>query len=624
VSEPDISTLARRLAEQNNVDWRSLKGSGPSGKVVERDVLDYLARVMAGEESLDPTPEPLPEGMQAWPDQDLRSFQQGLGESASSIQEVRSHLASAAHGAFAESDADEAAFPDPGAEAEFGASEHAADAVSALGELDDDLQFEQDVAGVRMAGLAAGAAAAADGAPIGEDIFLFDDEDAHDAAPADGDRGAEPLFGEGTETAFGAGQDEAVSFGVDAGEPTAGDGWDGGGATTAFVPAASSGASDDSDELLLVDGDDEDAIDGASGFDVGSLGDDASVGAGHRPDAAAGEREAPAWAGEELRIGHDAFGLDDEADDRSADDLWVAGAADDAEPEVRSGDGASGAAHEAGTGDDLWDRRDDDGPAGDAWADVTWNGADEAAGGTGGPVPSFDEPSMVEAQASAAEDAAPQQDEAAAVTPGWVDEDLEAPVHAVEEAAAVAAALAAGGEARLSASALPLARTTPLLRRHIDVSALAAAQLAVGQELGDDEPLGAAAFLLRAVAKAAREVDFGGGQVALAVLDDAVRLVRVDDAATRSFGSLVTEVRRAVVEEDEAGLVAADLSGLDLDEVVLDVGAPVVTLGRILYDNQRGAYRSTLSLAGELPLDQGARLLARVADLLDAPVRLVL
>src|SRR5690606_16518522 len=133
------------------------------------------------------------------------------------------------------------------------------------------------------------------------------------------------------------------------------------------------------------------------------------------------------------------------------------------------------------------------------------------------------------------EDAAPQQDEVASVTPDWVEEDLEAPVHAVEEAAA----LAAGGVARLSASALPLARTTPLLRRHIDVSALAAAQLAVGQELGDEEPLGAAAFLLRAVAKAARDVDFGGGQVALAVLDEAVRLVRVDDAATRSFGSLV-------------------------------------------------------------------------------------
>ena len=67
--DPDIAPLARRLAEENNVDWRRLAGSGTDGRIVERDVLDYLARVMAGEEDTDPTPEPLPDGMQAWPDQ---------------------------------------------------------------------------------------------------------------------------------------------------------------------------------------------------------------------------------------------------------------------------------------------------------------------------------------------------------------------------------------------------------------------------------------------------------------------------------------------------------------------------------------------------------------------------
>ncbi len=66
----DIAPLAKRLAEENNVDWRSLKGSGHDGRIVERDVLDYLARVMAGEADVDPTPEPVPEGMDAWPDAD--------------------------------------------------------------------------------------------------------------------------------------------------------------------------------------------------------------------------------------------------------------------------------------------------------------------------------------------------------------------------------------------------------------------------------------------------------------------------------------------------------------------------------------------------------------------------
>ena len=69
--EPDIAPLARRLAEENNVDWRRLQGSGEGGRVVERDVLGYLARVMAGEEAVDPTPEPVPDGMAAWPAGDV-------------------------------------------------------------------------------------------------------------------------------------------------------------------------------------------------------------------------------------------------------------------------------------------------------------------------------------------------------------------------------------------------------------------------------------------------------------------------------------------------------------------------------------------------------------------------
>src|SRR5690606_32351506 len=94
VSEPDITALARRLAEQNNVDWRRLKGSGEGGRIVERDVLDYLARVMAGEEAVDPTPEPLPEGMEAWPGQDMAAVRQGVGEAAT-LGELRQEIGSA-------------------------------------------------------------------------------------------------------------------------------------------------------------------------------------------------------------------------------------------------------------------------------------------------------------------------------------------------------------------------------------------------------------------------------------------------------------------------------------------------------------------------------------------------
>lgn len=69
---PSIAPPAQRLAEANNVDWRALRGSGDGGSVVERDVLEYLARVMRGEEATDPTPEPLPEGLSAWHEEPVR------------------------------------------------------------------------------------------------------------------------------------------------------------------------------------------------------------------------------------------------------------------------------------------------------------------------------------------------------------------------------------------------------------------------------------------------------------------------------------------------------------------------------------------------------------------------
>lgn len=67
--DPVIVPSARSLAEENNVDWRVLEGSGEGGSVVEQDVLSFLARVMQGDEATNPTPEPVPEGMTAWPEE---------------------------------------------------------------------------------------------------------------------------------------------------------------------------------------------------------------------------------------------------------------------------------------------------------------------------------------------------------------------------------------------------------------------------------------------------------------------------------------------------------------------------------------------------------------------------
>ncbi|MFO7546064.1 MAG: E3 binding domain-containing protein [Trueperaceae bacterium] len=634
MSEPDISTLAKRLAEQNNVDWRALKGSGPSGKVVERDVLDYLARVMAGEEALDPTPEPLPDGMAAWPDQDLRSFQEGLGESASDMRDFRNDMAASVEESLDASDG-------PSDHGVLHEGEHLHEGgqhVAGEDQAEEDVTFERDVEGVRSAGAAYAAeaaeeAAGGNGAPIDEDIFLFDDDDDVDPdavvgpeelSAGEGDApfgfeeppaAAEPAhqgaFGDAADWTAADGPADVTHAGAEAGAAEfAGASRDGHEADPAAAASAEPGvdfdAAGEPDDLLVVEGDDEpEAFPLSAGEGAGD-----EDGAGWQGQAEEGTtpEDEPAWAGDEIRIGRDAFGLEDRTEGASDDDLWVDDGAPSAEP--AGADDASGAWASAadGTADvDLWEERD---TAAASSYEETGAGFDAAAVEPADttPLPVASEPTADAAFASDADHFATTGTDRVAE----VGADLPA---------AGAAALGAAADA---ARALPLARTTTLLRRHIDVSALAAAQLAVGQELGEEEPLGASAFLLRAVAKAARDVAFDEGQVALAVIGDGVRLRRVDEAASRSFGSLVAELRDAGVEEDEIGLVAADLSGLDLDEAVLDLSAPVVTLGRILYDNQRGAYRSTLSLAGDLPLELGARLLARVADLLDAPVRLVL
>lgn len=52
-----ISPLARRLAEENSIEWRQIRGSGPDGRVIERDILMYLSRIMSGEAELPSQPD---------------------------------------------------------------------------------------------------------------------------------------------------------------------------------------------------------------------------------------------------------------------------------------------------------------------------------------------------------------------------------------------------------------------------------------------------------------------------------------------------------------------------------------------------------------------------------------
>jgi len=598
VSEPEISTLARRLAEQNNVDWRGLRGSGPAGKVVERDVLDYLAKVMAGEEAVNPTPEPVPEGMEAWPEQDIQGFRAGVGEAAT-LGELRDELGSASRDYLAgpvdeEGEADEpfAVAPDIGeadvaVEPAYGAAAEATGYGGSSG---------------TMAGTGEGGDEGID-----EDIFLFEDDD----APAVGEPG--PV--------------EAATLG---GAPAAAGAPAVAGGAAGAVAAGESMQADDLDDLLVA-GDDFDVADAGDVRDTYATSSEDSRFGGVATGYLGGDGQGDGLA-EPPGLGVPPAGYD--ADSRYTADR-DGGTPEPAAPSSGWGDdigfgSASASTHDQG-GDvpDLW------GPAASAASDDSdlWTGPAGAA------IDSFTDTPFADAIEAAeqprdgwseTEPAAFGSAPAEPVAPGdspQREASLEDVVDATSEAAGeIGVGLAAVGATLLTAGAatLPLARPGTILRRNIDVSALAAAQLAVGHELGFDEPLGASAFLLRAVVKAAASTGFSAGAVGLAALDEGVTIKRVDGASDMSFADLVKAIAGAAGEEDEPALVAADLSGLDVDEAVLELAAPVVSLGRILYDNQRGAYRSMLTLTGPMPLDTAAKLLARVAELLDAPVRLVL
>lgn len=606
MSEPEIARLARNLAEQNNVDWRRLSGTGPGGLILERDVLDFLARVMAGEEALDPTPEPLPDGMDEWPEVHADSV--GNYARPSSAQRSYADGADAAADAPAE-EADDAALAELGEDVflfdDDELDEEAEPAAAAFAEADAFAKADDYAESVRVADAALSVDAEEDrGGDAGEeDVLLVADEPA--VAEADG---AEDVFGAGWNERPGAGVlDDDVSESSFEAAPT----YVGTAETTwqadplSFDASPAEPVEEDLSDLWET-GPADAGVSEAVGPSEPTAPDDGVV-------AEALVDDAPLWGSGGAAGAADDSGPVGDADRvADADEIPDAFAFDDAEYADVSG-GVSGAASEVAA------------PVAEA---VGWE-SEEFDEVHGGEVHS-DEVRADEIQAHEVEVGEVEVDEVRA----HEDEVEVSPVVAVEFDERGPADLPPIGapafEARTSGltaafryGELPLARTPHLLRRNIDVSALAAAQLAAGLELNGDEPLSAVPFLLRAVAKAALDTGLVGGHVALAEVSGGVRIRRVDQAAARPFVELVSELEGPGVEEDEVSLAVVDLSGLDIDEAVLDLDVPTVTLGRFLYDSDSGDYRSTLALTGDLPIAQGARLLARVDELLASPVRLL-
>ena len=577
MDQPDIAPLARRLAEENNVDWRRLQGSGDDGRVVERDVLEYLARVMAGEEAVDPTPEPVPVGMEAWPEGDTRTL---------------------------ESDDD----PD--------------DPAAATSTVEDD-------------------------------IFLFEDTPA--AAPprqeGDGERSPEPLLAEpahddedvGEEDLLVAGDAEPFPPERTPEPPEAPQAKGGPGDEAATAPEPGPALPD-----LFASSDDESsqttppAVFGDHDEAPGDAWSTPAWRQGPSLDAEADDAAPARTAAAELQLDHDA--VDDAHEVPAAAD---ADAGTGAGSEVR--DEASGFddhldLDEVEVDEPLLEADDQlhaipnlDAPVADApVAEVPVGDAPVAevpvADAPVGDAPVADAPVGDAPAADAPVGDAPVGDAPVGDAPAGDAPVGDAPVgDAPSEAPLVvppplAAARAEATQAALP-SALPLLSHGHVWRRQVDLSALVAAQADLAIELGRDSPVPLSAFLVRAAHKALA----GAGFVALALVEHAdVRTVALPVAA--DFASLVSALsdplgRDAALGESDGvpALVVADLSEFGVDDAVLRLGAPVLTLGRLLIDNQSGGRRAMLALAGDgADGAEAAQLLGRVADLLEVPVRLVL
>ncbi|UCH27822.1 MAG: E3 binding domain-containing protein [Trueperaceae bacterium] len=671
MNEPDISPLARRLAEENNVDWQSLSGTGADGKVVERDVLEYLARVMTGDAALDPTPEPVPDGMDAWPEEDVVAGYQPRGVN---LDQLQAEL-SASSPSYDESTPGSALDAPPpadlvsdeplGVEAAQNSDLEDGSFVSLEQDQDDDDDLleiddvEMDVAppaGVSVHGDEEEA--------ISEDIFLFDDGveqaeiDVGEVLPATFQQEVSHADGAGYSGSQGRRTDpegpslevsdigaglgdsfesapiqESVEIPLDAFEEEV--------RSPSLAGEPDIGQHDGSSELFseAISDSGGEVLEGETG---GRFTDFAQV-----PDVFADNVD-----GLSSDLAPELFVSDEEAlpfDEGIGADTSPNSDFQEMESEASFVAGEGGGT-EALQGETPVDEPlqsepvDSFGPESHVLgAGAVLASEDEEAGvQVGGQAPGgFFESSNGESQEMSVE---PQEmsvePQEMSVEPQEMSvESQEMSVESEPEADRSIGSLADVGKGVLDEPTdqlqaeeipLPLVSYGMLLRRHLDLTSLAEAQLAVSRELSEDDPISPTPFLVRAVAKAMEMVRLGDSppELALAVITgDGFGTKMISDATEISFRSLLNETRDAVGSDvmNGATLVVADMSSLEVDEAVLNLGVPVLTLGRILFDNQQGRYHSTLSLSGTtLPPEEGAKLLVYVADLLNAPVQLVL
>jgi e3 binding domain len=616
--EPEIAPLAKRLAEENNVNWRALTGSGTNGRILERDVLEYLARVMAGEEDMNPTAEPLPEGLDAWPEDDVKSY---YGVDTSSSSESSSYSPDLD---------DESLFVD------------AAEPVSSLRGSQETLD---------------------------EDIFLVDEEDLSVATVAT----HEPLM---YDTSLDSLDDDISDV---YGALTLDDiGLDDAGETLDLemdhfadgleAPATVDALEDSSLESLdaFVEQDTVDLNYGDASIEQTGI---------EETSAEFDAVDTASLFSDEIQPDvEDAFtaiaseSSDNSFSDDSFTDIYSPIADTDTENTLSEfSDESSVSEHLAYTDSAFTDEVSVNQ---DLLASVADDQLFEEAFTQDLPIEASQAPSFefqetqaftsssetpVETQSwqsdaaiSAEHEVATEQWSEAEAEPAYEPEPTyePEPVQPVfAPVATMAAGVALGGLAQglgfedrsssalehsaqgLSAHTLPLVTYGILLRRHVDLSTLIQAQHAVAEELGHEEPLAITSFLLRAAAKALHKVPLVQGVVGLAsIREQGVGITAIPEASSAPFRTILAQsqqVMHGALTHDQVVLAVADMSGFDIDEAVLNVGVPVLTLGRMMYDNSKGTHHSTLSISGSVSVESGTKFLSAVAELLNSPVRLV-
>jgi e3 binding domain len=638
--EPEIAPLAKRLAEENNVNWRALMGSGANGRILERDVLEYLARVMAGEEDMNPTAEPLPEGLDAWPEDDVKSY---YGVDTISSSESSGYS------------------PDLNEESLFvNAAEPMVSSHASQETLDEDI-FLVDEEDLSVATLATHEPIMYDtsldsldddisdvyGSLTLDDIGLDDialddrglDNDTVDLEMVEEsfvDNGEEPIleplvdsFEEpnlefsdtmstdevstdemsnevSTEQEFS----DTSSLFVEDFQPEL---------EEAFVAIASDPAdmSDPTNVSEFVEDSFADIYTPVEDV-VSEFTEDAGFteSAGSTDDLAFTESEV-------LSMSSD--GSSDGSSDEtvSVDEVFTEGIfADDVV-------GHDVVGHDVVTHDVVVQEtfvQEIPEHKFEAVAETLdtpvdtqqWQGVPDEA--------------STDAQAWQAE-STEQWSEAESTFAQEPSQPIFVPV-GVALGTVVAGSFAQGLEDRpeaplqgLSASTLPLVTYGILLRRHVDLSTLIQAQHAVAEELGHEEPLALTSFLLRAAAKALHKVPLVQGSVGLAsIREQGVGMTAIPEASSAPFRDILAQshlVMSGPLAHDQVALAVADMSGFDIDEAVLNVGIPVLTLGRMMYDNSKGTHHSTLSISGSVSVESGTKFLSAVAELLNSPVRLV-